>query len=239
MSDQPEIFGPGAELVQTVPDATGHSGEETTPVIAVAVTSSDGVGIAQAIEEVVEELQSEPEPVVNPQFPFGHPDNIDWSKIDPAGVNMLKDLNARSWIKSVEYCSGHPANRPANEGSALYPPANGRNPYEDINTLDNAYLRGAIPDVYFRYQKQEIRQSTITRFYLNVNVYNIAIFQAWVKLLSTMITMATNTVLNPVLVRYNPLRPGINYTIAWDYWTLEERDLIHQVVTDSLANYPV
>jgi len=61
-------------------------------------------------------------------------------------------------------------------------------------------------------------------------------FMEWVTYISKIITIATNTIINPVIVRYNPLRPGVNFSVYWDYWTLEERQLIHSAVMDALQH---
>lgn len=218
IKNKPEIMGPGAhEIHQTIADATGFSGGESAVLL--------------------QEAQNETEP--DPEFPFGHPNNIDWTKIDSAGIQLIKEINLRPWMKSTEYCSGHPLDRPSDEKSEFYPYITGNDVYEEIGKLDMAYIRGLIPDVFFRRRKQELRERGATRFYLNVNVYNIAIFQQWTRMLSTLIIMSTNSILDPLIVRYNPVRPGMNYTIHWDYWTLAERELIHQLAFDSLMHFPV
>lgn len=221
---QPEIAGPGAASIQSVPDGTGHSTDE------VFILDADQLEAEEVEEPVIE---------IDPAFPFGRPENIDWAQIDPAGVTLLQEVNLRSWMKSTEYCSGHPLNRPPNEVSKLYPLVTGENVYEEINRIDTAFLRGLIPDVYFRQRKQDLRQQGMTRFYLNVNVYNIEIFQEWLKFFCSVVTLATQTQLNPVVIRYNPMRPGMNYSIYWDYWTIEERDMIHTLIMNSLSQFPI
>ena len=218
---KPEIAGPGAHEIEAVPDATGHSGDPTV-----------------VFEEEPETL-AEPEPQIDPAFPFGRPENIDYTKIDQVGVKLIQEVNLRPWIKSTEYCSGHPLDRPADEYSEIYPYVTGENVYKEINKLDLAYVRGLIPDVFFRHRKAEIREMGATRFYLNVNVYNLGIFLEWARLFGTFVVMATNSTINPLIVRYNPLRVGMNYSIYWDYWTAEERELIHTIALDSLSNFPV
>lgn len=212
MYNEPEIMGPGASEVQAVADATGSPHE---------LPSQDSL------------------PGLDLSFPFGRPENINWEEIDQAGIILIKELNLRPWIKTTEYCSGHPLDRPAGELSLLYPISTGENVYEEIHTLDLAYVRGLISDIYFRRRKQELRDIGATRFFLNVNVYNQTIFQDWIRALTTMVMVATNSGINLLNVRYNQLRLGMNYSIYWDYWTMEERDLIHALTLECLSHFPV
>lgn len=178
-------------------------------------------------------------PQIDPAFPFGRPEEIDWTQLDTSGIVLINELNLRPWIKSTEYCSGHPLNRHPEEISELYPYVTGEDVYEETSKLDRAYLRGLIPDVYFRSRKRDLRENGITRFYLNINVYNLTIFHDWIKVFSSIVMVASGSSSNPLIVRYNPLRVGINYTLYWDYWTTEERDLIHNIAIQSLNNFPV
>lgn len=233
---KPTIVGPDADeiKVEQIPDATGYSipemDEEAEPI---------GVAEASLLLGAKKAADEASKPTIDPAFPFGRPEDIDWSKIDAAGHDLLKEVNIRPWMKSVEYCSGHPLNRHPEELSELYPYVTGENVYEEINRLDLAFIRGLIPDVFFRYRKQEIRSMGATRFYLNVNVYSIEIFLQWTKILAGMVTASTQSVTNPLIVRFNPNRPGVNYSIYWDYWTAEERNLIHYLVSESLDSVPV
>lgn len=211
IDNAPEIVGPGANDIEAIPDSTGYSGE------------------APAFQEVI----------IDPSFPFGKPSEIDWTKIDAPGIPLLKELNIRSWVQSTEYCSGHPLDRPPNEPSELYPYVTGENVYEQIYHLDMAYMRGLVSDLYFRHRKHELREIGATRFYLNVNVYNMDIFHDWVKVMGSMLTTITNTDVNLLTTRYNSARPGNNYSIYWDYWTLAEREIIHAVALNSLIDIPV
>jgi hypothetical protein len=102
-----------------------------------------------------------------------------------------------------------------------------------------AFVKGLINETYFKYRKTELRTAGATRFYLNVNVYNLGIFLEWTRLLSIMVLKAMNSSLYPLIVRLNPIRPGINFTLAWDYWTLDEREMIHALIMTSLNNIPV
>lgn len=221
MSTAPELHGPGAGKIEieAVPDGTGFSGEEKIP-------------------EKTEEVQQQEDPF-DPAFPFGRPEAIHWDEIDAPGITMLKELNLRSWVKSTEYCSGHPLDRPANEPSDLYPYVTGENVYEAIAKLDMAYMRGLVNDTFFRHRKQELRSAGATRFYLNVNVYDYAIFSDWVRVLASLVAATTNSVLYPLIVRENPLRIGKNISIIWDYWTAQEREMIHHLIMASLNEFPV
>lgn len=225
MSTEPEVHGPGAKEIQieAIPDGTGFSGD----VAEVEAT------------EVKNETTAPVEKEFDPAFPFGRVEDIDWNKIDAPGRDMLKELNLRSWVKSTEYCSGHPLNRPIDEVSDLYPYVSGENVYEEIARLDMAYIRGLINDTFFKQRKTELRSTGATRFYLNVNVYDYAIFSEWVKVLASLVAATTSSMLYPLIVRENPLRPGKNISLAWDYWTVEERDMIHQLVMVALNNFPV
>lgn len=227
-----EILGPGAskiKVIEPVADATGFPGDDTP---------EPASGPAEAA--VLESAAPPPaEKTIDPFFPFGTPNDIDWNTIDKAGAELIQEINLRPWIKSVEYCSGHPLDRPPDEESGLYPYVSGENVYDEISKLDMAFVRGLIPDVYFRYRKQELRTQGMTRFYLNVNVYNIEIFLEWTKAISHLVTIMTQSAINPVVVRYNPLRPGVNYSIYWDYWTMDERDMIHDAVSTALNHIPI
>lgn len=231
INGKPEIFGPDADKVELehVPDGTGFSGE----------TAEQPAGLAEEIIAEIFKEQEEDEIAMDPMYPFGRPENIDYAELDQAGIQLIQEVNLRPWMKSVEYCSGHPLNRPPDEPSYLYPFVSGENVYEEINRLDLAHIRGLIPDPYFRYRKQELRQQGMTRFYLNVNVFNMMIFQEWARIFSTLVTVATQSSVNPLIARFNPLRPGINYSFYWDYWTVEERQLIHAVALDALSNFPL
>lgn len=232
----PEVFGPGAskiKVIEPVADATGFPGDDK-PEPPAGPAEEAVLEAAKAAE--VPPPQQKP---IDPYFPFGAPQDIDWKKIDSAGVELLQELNMRPWIKSVEYCSGHPLDRPPDEASELYPYVSGENVYDEITKLDMAFVRGLIPDQYFRYRKQELRTQGMTRFYLNVNVYNIDIFLEWTRSIAQLVTIMTNSSINPVVVRYNPLRPGTNYSIYWDYWTMDEQMLIHDAVETALLHIPV
>lgn len=215
---QPEIVGPGAASIE--------------------IDMSD-CQTAPDIPTVTEESIKEELPQIDPSFPFGHPDNLDYSTLDKAGQELVAAINLRPWIKTVEYCSGHPFDRPTDENSALYPYGSGENVYEEINKLDAAYVRGLLPEVYFRTRKADLRSAGATRFYLNVNVYNMIVFTDWIKLFSGVVTLATQTHSNPLVVRLNPTRPGINYSLYWDYWCMEERTMIHYLALDTLNHFPV
>jgi hypothetical protein len=224
----PQLQGPGAKKIEIehVPDGTGFSGSDEEP--------------AGPAEEAGAESVKKEEPMeFDPEFPFGTPAAIDWNEIDAPGRDMLKELNLRPWIKSTEYCSGHPLDRPVDEPSKLYPYVTGENVYEEIANLDMAYIRGLVNDTYFRHRKTELRALGATRFYLNVNVYDNAIFSEWIRLLAALVAAATNSGLYPLIVRENPLRPGKNVSLVWDYWTAEERDMIHHLVMVSLNHFPV
>lgn len=224
---EPQIAGPGAEGIKVQTTPIIDEGKEDLPEGLKKLLG----GIAVAVQE-----QAEAESKVDPFFPFGKPEDINYSELDSAGITMIQEINKRPWIKTVEYCSGHPLDRPTGEQSELYPYATGENVYMETARLESSFVRGLIPDQYFRHRKEELRKAGITRFYLNVNVENMIPFMEWVGYISKLVVMATNTLINPVVVRYNPLRPGINYSIYWDYWTLEERHLIHSVVMDALQH---
>jgi hypothetical protein len=224
----PEIAGPGAEGIQVQTGAATPN--EVVQEIPPQLKKFLG-GLAAAVQE-----QAEAESKVDPSFPFGKPEDIDYSTLDSAGITMIQELNKRPWIKTVEYCSGHPLDRPTGEQSELYPYATGENVYVENAKLDMAFVRGLVPDQYYRHRKEELRKAGMTRFFLNVNVENLVPFMEWVTYISKIITIATNTIINPVIVRYNPLRPGVNFSVYWDYWTLEERQLIHSAVMDALQH---
>jgi hypothetical protein len=220
---EPEIAGPEAHKVEVVP----VQGE---------VATEKPAGPAE--QTVLDSVKPEAPPL-DPSFPFGRPENIDYKILDEAGHDLIKELNLRPWVKTVEYCSGHPLDRFPEEQSELYPYATGENVYEEIAKLDMAYLRGLVNDTYFKHRKTELRSAGATRFYLNMNVYNLGIFLEWTRLLSALIIATTNSGLYPLIVRLNPLRPGVNVSVYWDYWTLEERDMIHDLFLVSLNNFPV
>lgn len=235
---KPEIYGPGKHKIQVsepVPDATGHSNSE--PEVPMVEAFEETQEIVDAIADSFIPLEFEPEP--DPSFPFGTPDQIDYTKLDKAGVELIQELNKRPWVKTVEYCSGHPLDRPADELSELYPYVSGENVYQEINKLDMAMTRGLISDRYFRYRKNDLQTVGATRFFLNVNVMDIKIFQSFVKVCSQLLTVTTQSVVNPIIVRMNPLRPGNNFSIHWDYWTMAERNMIHAILLDALYNIPV
>jgi hypothetical protein len=219
----PGVFGPDADKTSTVPDGTGFSAEETAPA---AAAQAAPVAAAEELE-------------FDPLFPFGTPDQIDMKTLDKAGIALLAELNQRSWVKSVEYCSGHPLDRPIDEPSELYPYVSGENVYKEIHKLELAFVRGVVPDQYFRHRKQELRTQGMTRFYLNVNVYSLPVFIEWSRIMSSMLTVATQQAINPLVVRFNPLRDGLNFSIYWDYWTLEERNMIHDIALHALQHIPV
>jgi|SRR5208337_323878 len=226
-STKPQIAGPGAEGIKVQTEPTAVEVKEGMPEGLKKLLG----GLAAAVQE-----QAEAEAQIDPSFPFGKPEEIDYSELDSAGITMIQEINKRPWIKTVEYCSGHPLDRPTGEQSELYPYATGENVYLETAKLESAFVRGLIPDQYFRHRKDELRRAGITRFYLNVNIEDMIPFMGWIGYISKLVVMATNTLVNPVVVRYNPLRPGINFSIYWDYWTLEERHLIHSVVMDALQH---
>lgn len=228
MPNEPEIAGPGAEGIQV--QTTSATATEVAQTLPEGLKQFLG-GLAAAVQE-----QAEAEASVDPMFPFGKPEEIDYSELDSAGISMIQAINKQPWIKTVEYCSGHPLDRPTGEQSALYPYATGENVYMETAKLDSAFVRGLVPDQYYRHRKEELRKAGMTRFYLNVNVEDLAIFMTWVGYISKIIVMTTNTLINPVVIRYNPLRPGVNFSIYWDYWTLEERHLIHAAIMDALQH---
>src|SRR5277367_5848603 len=144
-----EVFGPGAskiKVIEPVADATGFPGDDTPEPPAGPVEAA----ILEDMKSKIAAAEEEAEKPIDPFFPFGTPNQIDWTKIDQAGVEMLQELNLRPWIKSVEYCSGHPLDRPPDEVSALYPYVSGENVYDEIDKLDMAFIRGLIPDQFFR-----------------------------------------------------------------------------------------
>ena len=229
-NNEPQIFGPGAAAVQmeAIPDATGHPGEPD---------EQPAVG---AEKQVVEQAQADqPQAEVDPVYPFGKPDKINYKELDQEGVQLITELNLRPWVKTVEYCSGHPLDRPIDEPSDLYPYATGENVYEQMQALDMAYMRGLINSTYFKHRKNELREAGATRFYLNVNVLDETIFKEWVKLASALVIATTHNGLYPLNVQFNPLRSGNNYSLYWDYWTLEEREMIHNILLATLDNFPV
>jgi len=230
-NEKPEIHGPDAATISaSIPDGIGHSlneGEEVPEGVAEA--------LAQAIAAAAETEKVE----LDPMFPFGTPDQIDYKELDQAGVKLIQELNKRPWIKTVEYCSGHPLNRHPEEASELYPYVTGENVYEETDKLDMAFIRGVVPDQFFRRRKRELREQGLTRFYLNVNVYSLPIFMDWVRTLAAAVMVVTQQGLNPLIIRFNPIRTGVNYSIYWDYWTLEERDLIHNLALDTLNQIPI
>lgn len=230
-NNKPEIFGPGAGLVkiEAIPDATGHPGEPE-------VEKPAGPAEQQVVDQAQAEQQQEE---VDPAFPFGKPDKIDYKELDIAGHELITELNLRPWIKTVEYCSGHPLDRFPEEKSDLYPYGTGENVYEEMQKLDMAFMRGLINDTYFKYRKKELREVGATRFYLNVNVYDEKIFKEWIKLASSLVIATTHNGLYPLKVQFNPLRFGTNYSIYWDYWTMEEREMVHVILLTALQNFPV
>lgn len=156
---------------------------------------------------------------VNLEFPFGPPDSIDWTEINPVGHVLLKEVNARSWVKSTEYHAGMV--------SDIHAPA-------ELANLDLKFVRGVIPDIQFRRIKRAMQEEFIARFYLNVNVYAMTPFMTWMKSLAMTMASIQGDGLNPVMVRYNPLRPNANFTITWDYWTKHEQLMIHEIAVDTL-----
>jgi hypothetical protein len=218
-TNTPQIEGPEAHKIEIepIPDATGFSGEDAPA------------------EKQAENKQDVPDPT----FPFGRPEHINWEEIDPAGHELLKEINLRQWMKTTEYCSGHPLDRPLNEASELYPYITGENVYEEIHRLDLAYMRGLVNDSFFKHRKLELRNAGCTRFYLNVNVYDLEIFLQWTRFISTLVIASMNSSVYPLVVRFNPLRPGNNVSLYWDYWTMDEREMIHGLLMASLAQFPV
>lgn len=231
MANDPQVYGPGAPEIEleAVPDATGspYSPDDTA-------AAPNGPA-----EQSIADANKVPEPEPDPMFPFGKPENIDYSLLDPVGHELIAEFNLRPWVKTTEYCSGHPLDRPIDEGSELYPYVTGENVYAELQKLDYAYIRGLINDNYFKHRKTELREAGATRFYLNVNVYDISTFLEWARLASALVIAATHSDLYPLIIRFNPLRPGTNFSIYWDYWTLDERDLIHTVLLTALMNFPV
>jgi hypothetical protein len=186
--------------------------------------------------------ETEPEVQIDAEFPFGRPEVIDWDELDKEGHPLIKEINLRPWMKSTEYCSGHPLDRPKDEqtgwGSRISDVLS-ENVYVEISKLDMAYLRGAIPDVYYRRRKLQLRDEGATRFYLNINVYNLVPFMQWIRTFSVTLLSLLGSDYNPIVVRMNPLRPGLNYTIYWDYWSMDERVMIHDLALRTLQQFPV
>lgn len=223
----PIISGPAAAEVSIKMEnlADNAEGQETMAEF-VGVPASEIPGDQQEVS-------------IDPEFPFGRPENIDWSTIDQAGISLLHEVNNRIWMKSTEYCSGHPLDRPEGETSVLYPYRTGENVYGELSRLDMAFVRGLLPDMYFRARKRELREQGSTRFYLNVNVYDVDVFQSWIKTLSSLVMVLSGDPTNPVRVTLHSLRPGYNFSIAWDYWSMEERQMIHDIMLQSLMEFPV
>lgn len=231
MANNPEVFGPdAAKLIESIESNNKEPGiEQGSGAVAESV--------AQLTPGYEKEFAAEFQQHI--MFPFGLPEHIDWTTADKAGLQFITELNKRPWVKTVEYCSGHPLNRPIDEVSDYYPDITGEDVYEEINMLDNAFVRGLIPDQYFRARKQELRESGQTRFYVSMNVYNLTIFMNWTKHFAMLLMIATGSDINPLVVRYHPMRPGVNFSLHWDYWTVNERDIIHTLALDSLNQFPI
>lgn len=162
---------------------------------------------------------------IDPEFPFGKPENINLAEVDPMGHPLLKEVNLRPWMKSTEYHGGDPLDE--------------IDVYQAINRLDRKYVRGVIPDVQFRRAKAQLREEGINRFFLNVNVYNLVPFTKWIKNVSVALISIVGSTYNPLVVRMNPLRPTLNFSMYWDYWTIEEKLMIHSLFVETLQQIPV
>lgn len=112
MLTHPEIHGPFADQVKyepvSQPDGFAESHSE--------VSASDLLTDHTVEESPMDEPQNQvEEKEIDPSFPFGTPDEIKWSEIDQAGLILIKEINTRTWMKSTEYCSGHPLDRAQSE----------------------------------------------------------------------------------------------------------------------------
>lgn len=178
------------------------------------------------------------------EFPYGRPEQLDYTTVDIAGHDLLKALNTTDWIKTVEYCSGHPLDRPLTEGTHKGPfhinddgsPIR-LDPYREFSEIDAQFMKGLCD----RRRRDELRQnmeemSRVT-FFLHVNVYNSDKFFKWVKVTQSGLLQAFGMdayVVFPFRVMYQALRIQNSYNLTIDYFSVRDRAMIHLIMIEAL-----
>lgn len=179
----------------------------------------------------------------DPEFPFGRPADINYDKVDEIGRPLIKEINKRAWVQSTEYCSGHPPDRPLGEKTKWYPGEGGQKIFQDcIGDLMRYRMNGVISQHELDMKMVDLHQRYSSYFYLNVNVYQMNIFRQWLGSLQRLIfeVWGEDALFHRILdIKFHPIRPQLNFTIRFTYFSVEDREKIHQTILDSLHYFPV
>lgn len=179
-------------------------------------------------------------------FPFGHPQCLDYSKLDPIGIDLIKELNKRPWCQTVSYCSGHPMDRPEDENTPWSSKATwkGKNRWDlsvELEALSRQYRGHRLTKDAFHSQSDELLNLSRTRFHLNLNIYVMEPFTKWLRIVH--VIYARTFMKFPVYrlpeVIFNPVVPTLNYSINCGYFGTEHRVGMHKLWSEALRHVPI
>lgn len=182
----------------------------------------------------------------DPTFPYGRVEDINYNQLDPAGHNLIKEINKRPWIATVSYCSGHPFNRPKEEDTPYteHLTYKGKPRWEFAEEMHklNKQVRGhRISKDIYRTEIKDLIEASRSWFNLTMNVYKTEPFLQWMR---SFFVAYTNTFLQfqlyrPPEVTLNPLFPIPNYTLVCGYFGVEHRTGLHTLLSESIRNIPI
>ena len=92
-------------------------------------------------------------------------------------------------------------------------------------------------------ESRRLMERSRTWFSLNLNLSSLPLFLAWARLVDVMVSRVFNGGTLPAYrlpeVQINSGRPGLNVTWSFEYNSVEDRRVFHQILLDTLRDIPI
>ena len=180
------------------------------------------------------------------RYPYDLPNEIVYKELDQMGRALIKEINLHPWMESTDYCAGHPPDRPAKESTPLSllkagSPKMDALRWDFFEELAKLKQRSKPGDKYYT-EVRRLGDQSRSRFYLNLNLYLLPPFLNWarrVDLIVSRIFVGGLPIYRLPEVQFHPSRPGLNVTWSFDYYSVEDRRVFHQILLDTLQGLPI
>jgi hypothetical protein len=191
----------------------------------------------------------------DPNYPYGQPQEIDYSLLDQAGVELVQEMNRHPWLATVDYCSGHPSDRPPSENTPIsiardelaarfMPNAFRWNYWEEIKGCMDAYVAGNKSKTDYLIARNGLTELSKTTLRIAMFVGSLKPFIYWMRLVFMGISAAflglpeyemPKLTLNPMKCAKHEL----NFIFEFEYFGVAHRQVVHDIMLDALREIPL
>ena len=188
----------------------------------------------------------------DPLFPYGTPEELDYSMLDQTGVELIKEINRHPWIATADYCSGHPSDRPPTEETShtaernkiitvAMPTAFRWDFWEELQHLTDHHRKGQIGRIDYMTHRTLLLECSKATLYFDAQVSVIRPFFSWMKLVYNAfeeVFMGLPFYSTPVLTT-DPLHKLLRIHFSFDYYGVAHRETAHNILLNSLMEFPI